>query len=77
MLSKIHAQSACAAVLHALAFEHRRKVELKSTGHGRVRLVLQTRDDVREEVEQMPDVEKAELSAEWFALLEGSTLPDP
>jgi ribosomal-protein-alanine N-acetyltransferase len=42
-----------------------------------LRLVLQTRDDVRASVEQMQPHEKAQLSAAWLALLEASTPADP
>ena len=42
-----------------------------------LRLVPQTREDVRTQIEQMQPHEKAELSAAWLALLEGSTSADP
>jgi len=37
----------------------------------------QTREDVREEVEQMEPQEAAELSPAWLALLDGSSPADP
>jgi [ribosomal protein S5]-alanine N-acetyltransferase len=40
-------------------------------------LVLQTRDDVRSQIEQMEPAQKAQLSAAWLALLDGSTSADP
>jgi RimJ/RimL family protein N-acetyltransferase len=40
-------------------------------------LVPQTRDDVRAQIEQMRPDERAELSAAWLALLEGSGPADP
>ena len=42
-----------------------------------LRLVPQTREDVRTQIEQMQPHEKAELSAAWLALLDGSTSADP
>jgi ribosomal-protein-alanine N-acetyltransferase len=42
-----------------------------------LRLVPQTREDVRTQIEQMQPHEKAELSAAWLALLEGSISADP
>jgi ribosomal-protein-alanine N-acetyltransferase len=43
----------------------------------RLKLILQTREDVREQVEQMSPEERAHLSAAWLALLDGSTPADP
>ena len=40
-------------------------------------LVLQTREDVRTQIEQMEPHEKAQLSAAWLALLDGSSSADP
>jgi len=40
-------------------------------------LVLQTREDVRAYIEQMPPHEKAEVSPAWQALLDGSGEADP
>jgi RimJ/RimL family protein N-acetyltransferase len=42
-----------------------------------LRLVPQTRDDVRAYVEQMPPHEKAEVSPVWLALLDKSSFCDP
>lgn len=42
-----------------------------------LRLVPQTREDVRACVEQMPPHERAEVSPAWLALLDGSSLCDP
>jgi len=42
-----------------------------------LRLVPQTRDDVRAYVEQLPPHERAEVSPAWRALLDGSSLCDP
>jgi len=42
-----------------------------------LRLVPQTREDVRRYIEQMQPHEKAELSAAWLALLEDSIPADP
>ena len=42
-----------------------------------LRLVAQTRDDVRACVERMPPHERAEVSPNWLALLDGSSLCDP
>ena len=42
-----------------------------------LRLVPQTRDDVRTQVEQMQPHERKELSAAWLALLDGSSSADP
>ncbi len=42
-----------------------------------LRLVPQTRDDVRAYVEQMPPHERAEVSPTWFALLDASSPCDP
>jgi RimJ/RimL family protein N-acetyltransferase len=42
-----------------------------------LRLVAQTRDDVRAYIEQMPPDAKAEVSPGWLALLEGSSFCDP
>ena len=43
----------------------------------RLQLIPQTREDVREEVEQMEPQEAAELSPAWLALLDGSSPADP
>jgi len=43
----------------------------------RLRLVPQTRENVRAQIEQMQPNERAELSAEWLALLESSDFADP
>ena len=42
-----------------------------------LKLVPQTREDVRAYVEQMEPLEKAELSPAWLALLDGSSSADP
>lgn len=42
-----------------------------------LKLVPQTREDVRAQVEQMKPHEKAELSPAWLALLDGSSPADP
>jgi len=42
-----------------------------------LRLVAQTRDDVRAYVEQIPPHERAEVSPTWLARLDGSSLCDP
>ena len=42
-----------------------------------LKLVPQTREDIRAQIEKMEPHEKAELSAAWLALLEGSTSADP
>ena len=42
-----------------------------------LRLVPQTCEDVRLQIEQMQPHEKAELSAAWLALLDGSSPADP
>jgi ribosomal-protein-alanine N-acetyltransferase len=42
-----------------------------------LRLVPQTREDVRTQIDQMQPHEKAQLSAAWLALLDGSTPADP
>jgi RimJ/RimL family protein N-acetyltransferase len=42
-----------------------------------LRLVPQTRDDVRAYVEQMPPHEKAEVSPVWLVLLDKSSFCDP
>jgi len=42
-----------------------------------LRLVPQTREEARKQIEQMPPHEKAEVSAAWLALLDGSSLADP
>src|SRR5262245_36657572 len=42
-----------------------------------LKLVFQTREDVRAQVEQMKPHEKAELSPAWLALLDGSSPADP
>jgi ribosomal-protein-alanine N-acetyltransferase len=42
-----------------------------------LKLVLQTREDVRAYVEQMPPHEKAEVSSIWLALLDRSSFSDP
>src|SRR3954468_23556635 len=44
---------------------------------SRLKLVPQTREDVREEVEQMLPHEKGQLSEDWLALLDGSSPADP
>jgi len=43
----------------------------------RLKLLPQTRDDVREAVEQMDDRERAQLSESWLALLDGNEPIDP
>ncbi len=42
-----------------------------------LKLVPQTRDEVRASVEQMQPYERAEVSAAWLALLDGSSSIDP
>ena len=42
-----------------------------------LKLVPQTREDVRAQIEQMPPHERAEVSPVWLALLDGSTSSDP
>jgi RimJ/RimL family protein N-acetyltransferase len=42
-----------------------------------LKLVPQTREDVRAQVEQMAPAEKAQVSPAWLALLAGSSLVDP
>ena len=42
-----------------------------------LKLVLQTREDVRAYIEQMAPHEKAEVSLAWRALLDGSSSSDP
>ena len=42
-----------------------------------LKLIPQTREDVRASVEQMQPHEKAALSAAWLALLDGSSPADP
>ena len=42
-----------------------------------LKLVLQTREDVQAQIERMPPHEKAQLSADWLALLHGSISADP
>lgn len=42
-----------------------------------LRLVLQTREDVRARLDQMPPYERAEVSPAWLALLDGSRSSDP
>jgi RimJ/RimL family protein N-acetyltransferase len=42
-----------------------------------LKLVLQTREDVRAYVEQMAPHERAEISPAWLALLDGSSSSDP
>ena len=42
-----------------------------------LRVVPQTREDARAQVEQMQPHERAELSPAWLALLEGSAPADP
>jgi len=42
-----------------------------------LRLLPQTRDDVRARIEQMPPHEKAEVSPAWLAQLERSSFCDP
>src|SRR5215208_3072179 len=44
---------------------------------GRVKLVAQTRENVRAYIEQMKPEERAEVSSAWLALLDGSTPADP
>jgi [ribosomal protein S5]-alanine N-acetyltransferase len=44
---------------------------------GRVKLVAQTREDVRAYIEQMKPEERTEVSPAWLALLDGSTPADP
>src|SRR5688500_4829634 len=44
---------------------------------GRLKLVPQTREGVRAQVEQMKPHERAELSPAWLALLEKSSSVDP
>ena len=44
---------------------------------GRLKLVAQTREDVRAYVEQMKPHERAEVSPAWLALLDGSSPADP
>ena len=51
-----------------------------STSHietGRLKLIAQTREDVRAYIEQMQPHERAEVSAAWLALLDGSSPSDP
>jgi len=43
----------------------------------RLELVPQTRDAIRAMIEEMDDSEKAQLSADWLALLSASTDSDP
>ena len=42
-----------------------------------LKLVPQTREEVRAYIEQMPPHERAEVSAAWLALLDGSSSIDP
>jgi RimJ/RimL family protein N-acetyltransferase len=42
-----------------------------------LKLVLQTPEDIRALIEGMSPSEKAELSADWLALVESATLADP
>jgi len=42
-----------------------------------LRLVLQTREDVRSMIENMSPFEKAQLSVAWLAQFEASTGADP
>jgi RimJ/RimL family protein N-acetyltransferase len=42
-----------------------------------LKLIPQTREDVRVQIEQMKPHEKAELSPAWLALLDGSRSADP
>jgi RimJ/RimL family protein N-acetyltransferase len=44
---------------------------------GRLKLIAQTREDVRAYVEQMQPRERAEVSPAWLALLDGSSPADP
>ncbi|MSU64399.1 MAG: N-acetyltransferase [Pedosphaera sp.] len=54
--------------------------ELMSTTHiqtKNLRLIPQTRDDARKQIELMQPHERAQVSAAWLALLEGSSPCDP
>src|SRR5438046_10001249 len=42
-----------------------------------LRLVPQTREEAQKQIEQMPPHERAEVSAAWLALLEGSSAANP
>jgi hypothetical protein len=44
---------------------------------GEVRLVARTRDEVRAQVAQMSEQERAQLAPAWLALLEESGPTDP
>lgn len=50
---------------------------MKIYGKSRLDLVLQTREEVYAMVEGMSPSEKAELSAEWLAMVDSSTSADP
>ena len=43
----------------------------------RLRLLLQSRDDIRAMMEGMSDYDRAQISADWLRLLEASTEPSP
>lgn len=42
-----------------------------------LRLVLQSPEDTRAQIDEMPPSEKSELSADWLALIDSATSADP